>query len=214
MPFANRTEAGRRLGERLADRRAPGVVVLGLPRGGVPVAAMVAEALGAPLDVVVVRKLGAPFQPELALGAVGEGGGRTLNTEALRHLQVDDETLRAIEDRERTEVERGALRYRGGRPRVALEGRTAIIVDDGLATGATAAVACEMARLEGAREVVLAAPVGPAPTVEALRRVADEVIVLETPPDFFAVGQWYRHFEQTTDEEVTDLLSRYGLAEH
>ncbi len=213
MPFANRTEAGRRLGERLADRRAPGVVVLGLPRGGVPVAAMVAEALGAPLDVVVVRKLGAPFQPELALGAVGEGGSRTLNTEALRRLQVDDETLRAIEDRERAEVERRALRYRGGRPRVALEGRTAIVVDDGLATGATAAVACEMARLEGAREVVLAAPVGPAPTLEALRRVADEVIVLETPPDFFAVGQWYRHFEQTTDEEVTELLARYGLPE-
>ena len=206
MPFLDRADAGRQLAGRLIGLASEGVVVLGLPRGGVPVAAVVARALDAPLDVVVVRKLGAPFQPELALGAVGEDGAISLNHDVLLRTGVDEETLQAIERRERAEVEHRAARYRAGRPPIPLQDRTAVLVDDGLATGSTAAVACQIARLQGARRLIVAAPVGPRSTVEALGRVADQVVVVETPESFFSVGQWYRRFNQTSDDEVAELL--------
>ena len=208
MPFSDRVDAGRRLGHRLEYLRRGDVVVLGLPRGGVPVAAAVAEALGAPLDVIVVRKLGVPFQPELAMGAIGEGGVSVLNDDVIREARVGRRELAEVEARERTELERRAGLFRGDRPRVALQGRTAVIVDDGIATGSTARAACQVARAHGARRIVLAVPVAP-PSVQAeLARVADDVVCVETPAQLRAVGQWYRDFSQTSDAEVMAILSR------
>ncbi|MBX6386121.1 MAG: phosphoribosyltransferase [Microbispora sp.] len=181
-------------------------VVLGLPRGGVPVAFQVARALGAPLDVIVVRKLGVPYQPELGFGAIGEGGVRVVNPDVVRLANVTREEMAAVERAERAELERRARRFRGDRKPVDLAGRTVIIVDDGIATGGTARAACQVARAQGAARVVLAVPVGAPETIASLRRDADEVVCLETPDHFYAIGAWYEDFSQTSDEDVVECL--------
>jgi putative phosphoribosyl transferase len=208
MPFRDRREAGRRLAERLAGLRASSPLVLGLPRGGVPVAFEVANALRAPLDVLVVRKLGVPFQPELGMGAVSEDGVRVLNPDVLRQAGVTETQLAQVEARERAEVEDRAVRLRRGRPAIPLQGRTVVIVDDGLATGGTARAAVHVARARGAARVILAVPVAPPDTVTALRRDTDDVVAVETPEPFFAIGGWYTDFSPTSDDEVVELLAR------
>lgn len=182
------------------------MVVLGLPRGGVPVAAEVARALGAPLDVVLVRKLGVPSQPELAMGAIGEGGVRVLDEDVLRVATVRPDQLDAVERRERVELDRRAQRFRSGRSPVPVEGRVVIVVDDGIATGSTARAACEVVKRRGAMAVILAAPVAPPSARHELGPLVDELVLLETPDGFGSVGQWYRDFHPTTDDEVVDLL--------
>ena len=206
MPFLDRPEAGRRLAAQLLHLSGEDVVVLGLPRGGVPVAAEVARALGAPLDVILVRKLGVPVQPELGLGAIGEGGVRIINPDVVAVTGVTDGEIAMVEARERAELLRRARRFRGDRPRVPLAGRTAVIVDDGIATGATARAACQVARAQGASRVVLAVPVAPPSVRVALVPAADEVICVETPRHFLAIGEWYQDFAQTGDQEVVALL--------
>ena len=208
LRFADRVDAGRRLAAQLEHLRGDDVVVLGLPRGGVPVAAEVARALGAPLDVIVVRKLGVPFQPELAMGAIGEGDVRVLDDEVLRLAAVDDSDLHEVEARERVELDARVQRFRGSRPRLDLTGRTALVVDDGMATGSTARAACRVARLLGARRVVMATPVAAPDTVAAFTE-ADEVVCVETPQGFSAVGQFYRDFTATSDDTVVELLHRW-----
>lgn len=210
MRFADRTDAGRRLAEHLRHLRGGDVVVLGLPRGGVPVAAEVARVLDAPLDVIVVRKLGVPGRSELAMGAVGEGGTLVVNERVVRGLQIGAAQLGEAERRERAEVARQALRWRGDHPRLALAGRTALVVDDGIATGSTVRAACQVARAQGAERVVLAAPVCAPDTARALRDEVDELVCLETPRGFSAVGQFYVDFRATPDEEVTALLQQAG----
>jgi putative phosphoribosyl transferase len=208
MSFKDRADAGRRLGERLSYLRGQSVVVLGLPRGGVPVAFEVARALGAPLDLIVVRKLGVPWQPELAMGAIGEDAVRVINDEVMRNAGVSDRELAAVETRERAELERRARRFRDNRKREPLEMRTVVIVDDGIATGSTARAACQVARAQGAARVVLAVPVAPPEWRSRFAGVADELVALETPASFFAVGQVYADFSQTTDSEVLECLDR------
>jgi predicted phosphoribosyltransferase/dienelactone hydrolase len=208
MRFDDRADAGRHLAERLGGLRGQDVVVLGLPRGGVPVAFEVAEALGAPLDVLVVRKLGVPSQPELAFGAIGEDGARVIHDDVVRYTRLTDADIARIEREQQAELRRRAELYRRGRERLPLSGRVALIVDDGIATGATAQAACQVARAHGARRVVLATPVGAADTVEMLEKYADEVVCLGAPPLFVAVGQGYRTFGQTSDREVCALLDR------
>ncbi|MGW5152056.1 phosphoribosyltransferase family protein [Rhodococcus koreensis] len=208
MPFLDRRDAGRRLAERLQAFRDENTVVLGLPRGGVPVAYEVARALKAPLDVIVVRKLGVPYQPEFAFGAIGEDGVRVLSDDVVRMAHVTAEELTMVERTQRAELQRRVARFRRARPRIPLTGRTAIIVDDGMATGATARAGCQVARAHGAARVVLAVPVGSHEAIRDLAGEADEVISLEAPRWFDAVGQWYRNFGQTSDDEVCDLLCR------
>jgi len=205
--FRDRSDAGRQLAVRLASLADQDPVVLALPRGGVPVAFEVARALGASLDVIVVRKLGVPFQPELGMGAVGENGSLVLNEDVVGLARVRPDELARIEARERAEVEARAHRFRDGRAAIPLAGRTAIVVDDGLATGGTARAALQVARARGAARVVLAVPVAPAETVEELRQVADAVVCLATPAPFLGVGQWYRDFSQVPDEQVVRLLA-------
>ncbi|ARZ66268.1 phosphoribosyltransferase [Streptomyces albireticuli] len=212
MRFRDRVDAGRRLADRLEPLRAESPVVLGLPRGGVPVAYEVARALGAPLDVILVRKLGVPRHEEVGFGAVGEDGVRVLNDDIMRVSRVGEDDLAEIQAHEEARLARQAGTFRGGRPRVALEGRTAVVVDDGVATGATASAACRVARAHGAARVVLAVPVSAPDAAEALRAQVDELICLTTPAVFFAVGEWYQDFSQTTDEEVVALLRRGGAA--
>ncbi|ETW21289.1 phosphoribosyl transferase [Mycobacterium gastri 'Wayne'] len=210
-PFEDRSDAGRQLAQRLKHlygRGAQGVVVLGLPRGGVPVAFEVAKALQAPLDVLVVRKLGVPFQPELAFGAIGEDGVRVLNDSVVYAANLEDADMEAVERAQRIELRRRAERFRGGRERIPLTGRIAVIVDDGIATGATAKAGCQVARAHGASTVILAVPIGPDDVVARFAGYADEVVCLQTPPLFFAVGQGYRNFAQTSDDEVIALLDR------
>lgn len=206
--FADRSAAGRELAVALQRYQGQDVIVLALPRGGVPVAFPVAEALSAPLDVLVVRKLGVPYQPELGFGAIGEDGIRLLNESVLRHVRVDKSDIATVEAAERAELQRRVDRYRGDRNRIPLAGRTALIIDDGFATGATARAAAMVARAQGAAKIVLAAPVGAADTLVELRAFADEVVCLGTPVPFFAVGGGYRSFPQTSDEEVCALLER------
>ena len=207
MVFVNRAAAGRELAEQLRDLAGPDLVVLGLPRGGVPVAYEVARSLGgAPLDVIVVRKVGVPFQPELAMGAVGEGGVRVVNERVCRSAQVGPDEFAAAADREQAEVDRRALRFRADRPPLPLAGRVAVVVDDGIATGSTARAACQVARAQGAARVVLAVPVGPRGTPERMRDVADGVVCLRRPWAFGSVGQWYLDFGQISDAEVVALL--------
>ncbi|MES4891567.1 phosphoribosyltransferase family protein [Streptomyces sp. NPDC096012] len=206
MYFVDRRDAGRQLATRLKHLRGSGVVVLGLPRGGVPVAAEVARALGAPLDVCLVRKLGVPFQPELGMGAIGEGGVRVINDEVVRTARATQDTLAAVEAREREVLESRARRYRGEREPLGLEGRTVLVVDDGVATGSTARAACRIARARGAARIVLAVPVAPHDWSARLGADADELVCLHTPWDFYAVGQFYADFSQTDDEEVVDCL--------
>lgn len=206
MTFENRRDAGRRLGERLLALTNEAPVVLALPRGGVPVAAEVARALHAPLDVILVRKLGVPAQPELAMGAIGEDGVRVLDPDLIARFRIADEAVHDVEVRERSELERRARRYRRDRPPTDITGRTVVIVDDGLATGATARAAIAVARAHGAGRVVVAVPVAPPDTVTALDEVADAVISVETPAALFSIGQFYGDFRQTTDEEVVACL--------
>jgi putative phosphoribosyl transferase len=204
--FSNRCDGGRRLAERLTHLRGRDVVVVGLPRGGVPVAAEVARALAAPLDVIVVRKLGVPVQPELGMGAIGEDGVRVINPDVVRLAGVTDRDIAAVEAVERAELERRAQRFRAGRERVALAGREVVIVDDGIATGSTARAACEVARAEGATRVVLATPVAPPDWTARLGDAADELVCVATPEPFWAIGQFYDDFTQTSDEEVIACL--------
>ncbi|MFJ6851620.1 phosphoribosyltransferase family protein [Streptomyces sp. NPDC091271] len=208
MLFTDRTDAGRRLAVALRhlERRDP--VVLGLPRGGVPVAYEVAQALGAPLDVIVVRKLGVPYHPELGFGAIGEGGVRVISDEIVRHAGVREKDLDSVERAEEAELVRRARTYREGRPRLPLRGRAVVVVDDGVATGATARAACQVVRAQGAASVVLAVPVASPDVADRLREDVDEVVCLSTPHLFSAVGEWYRDFSQTSDEEVVSLLAR------
>ncbi|WP_314244597.1 phosphoribosyltransferase family protein [Streptomyces kutzneri] len=208
MLFTHRADAGEKLAEALRHLKEEDPVVLGLPRGGVPVAYRVARALGAPLDVIVVRKLGVPHHRELGFGAIGEGGVRVISEDIVRGSRLGPQDIEAVEHAEEAELTRQATRFRGDRPRVPLDGRTVIVVDDGIATGATAAAACEVVRAQGAARVVLAVPVAPPDAVARLGSAADEVVCLATPHAFRAVGEWYQDFSQTPDEEVVFLLAR------
>ena len=206
--FADRAEAGDALAAELGHLNSGDCLVLGLPRGGVPVGFRVAERLGAPLDVLLVRKLGAPGRPELALGAIGEGGVRVVDWERAERLRAGEDYLREVEERERAELQRQAALFREGRPGMDPTGRTAVIVDDGVATGSTALAACRVARRAGARRVVMAAPVAPRGWEEAFREAADECAAAETPARFWAIGMFYQDFRPTPDSEVIDLLAR------
>jgi putative phosphoribosyl transferase len=208
--FHDRRDAGRRLAERLQHLREADPVVIGLPRGGVPVAYEVASALDAPLDVAIVRKLGAPFQPEFAIGAIGEEEVAFLNPDAVGILGLGDKELERVVDRERSELERRQRRYRGDREPFPVRERTVILVDDGVATGASASAAARILRRRGAARIVLAVPVGPPGAAERFGEEVDEFVCLEAPEDFFAVGAYYEHFGQTTDEEVEELLRNAG----
>jgi predicted phosphoribosyltransferase len=206
--FTDRIDAGQRLASRLGHLRGANVVVLGLPRGGVPVAFEIATALGAPLDVIMVRKLGLPHQPELAMGAIGEGGVRVINDEVVLRAAITEPEIAYVEERERHELDQQAKRFRAGGKCVDLTDRTAIVVDDGIATGSTAAAACDVARRRGAAWVMLAVPVGAPESIEALRGLCDEIVCLLTPPFFMAVGTWYDDFGSVPDTQVTALLQR------
>jgi putative phosphoribosyl transferase len=206
MSFANRKQAGELLAPRLEAYRGERPIVLGLTRGGVPVALEVARHLGAPLDVMVVRKIGAPFQREYALGAVAEGGGLYVNREAARGLELGEAEIAALGEPELREVARRVALYRAGRPPPELAGRTVLIVDDGVATGSTARAACRAARARGAAKVVLAAPVVASQSVSELREDFDDVVAVLAPDELFAVGLWYREFPQVADEEVVAAL--------
>ncbi|WP_137991389.1 phosphoribosyltransferase family protein [Streptomyces vilmorinianum] len=208
MYFTDRTDAGRQLAARLGHLKDRDVVVLGLPRGGVPVAEQVADALGAPLDVCLVRKLGVPFQPELAMGAIGEGDVRVLNDHVLAETGVSDRDLATVEERERAVLRQRSERYRGTKEPARLDGRTAVVVDDGLATGATALAACRVVRAQGAARIVLAVPVAPLGWPERLGGEADETVSVHEPEFFYAIGQFYQDFSQTSDEEVVACLER------
>ncbi|WP_346777510.1 phosphoribosyltransferase family protein [Rhodococcus sp. HNM0563] len=199
-------EAGRRLARSVEHLRGADTVVLALPRGGLPVAREVARTLGAPLDVLVVRKLGVPWQPELAMGAIAEGGIRVLNDEVVRLTRIGTESIEAVQEREQIELERRGALLRSGRERVALDGRTAVVVDDGMATGATAAVACMAARAAGAAGVVLAVPIASPEAVRRVGRDADEVICPWIPKDHDSVGAAYSDFHQLSDDEAAGVL--------
>lgn len=203
--FADRYDAGRRLAAELSCLGGQDVVVLGLPRGGVPVASEIARALDAPLDVIVVRKLGLPWQPEFAMGAIGEEGVRVLDRSVIARAGLSEAAVRAVEQRERDVLEARVESLRRGRTRVPLKGRVAVVVDDGIATGSTARVACQVARRLGATRVVLASPVAPAGTT-ADQFAADELVCCAMPLGFHAVGNYYRDFSPTTDQEVAALL--------
>lgn len=209
MIFEDRRDAGRALAGHLSQYAGrDDVIVLALPRGGVPVAYEVARALRAPLDVFVVRKLGTPGQEELALGAIASGGVLVLNDDVVEALGIPQHIIESIAARELQEFERRERQYRGSCPPLVVAGKVAIVVDDGLATGSTMRAAAQALRQMSPSKVVVAVPVASAVTCERLRADVDEVICAATPDNFFAVGQWYRDFEQTTDEEVRGLLGR------
>jgi predicted phosphoribosyltransferase len=213
--FENRRDAGHRLAAELrayADR--PEVIVLALPRGGVPVGYEVATALRAPLDVFVVRKLGVPWHEELAMGAIASGGVRVLDEDLIRVARVSAEDVESDTRAERAELERRERQYRGDRPFPDLTGRTVILVDDGLATGSTMRAAVAALRKEGPARIVVAVPVAARETCAAFRDIADEIICAETPEPFVAVGVWYDDFSQTTDAEVHTLLDRADGRSH
>jgi predicted phosphoribosyltransferase len=207
--FPNRAEAGRLLAQKLSKYAGrDDVIVLGLPRGGVPVAYEVARALGVPLDVFIVRKLGVPGFEELAVGAIASGGVRVLNEDVMRALPNVDEIIESVTAREAAEMERREKSYRDGRPAPELRDRTVILVDDGLATGATMRAAVKALRQRGAAKIVVAVPVGPPDTCREFEDVADEIVCATAPELFQAVGQYYEDFSQTTDDEVRELLAR------
>jgi putative phosphoribosyl transferase len=206
MRFRDRVEAGQQLAELLKPFRDENPLVLALPRGGVPVGYEVARALGAPFDVIVVRKLGAPMQPELGVGAIAEGGALWVDSWLLRELEISPEQLEQIAHREAAELERRVVLYRGGRPPPSIEGRTVIVVDDGVATGGTVRAALRALREHRPGRVVLAVPVIAAETARTLRREVDDLVCVFAPEYFDAVGAWYDEFSQTTDEEVKSLL--------
>jgi predicted phosphoribosyltransferase len=207
--FKDRTEAGRLLAERLASYAGrPDVVVLALPRGGVPVAFEIVRALRVPLDAFLVRKLGAPGHEELAMGAIASGGMRVLNDEVIRALKITPEVIEQVTAEERIELERREHSFRAGTVPIDPKGRTVILVDDGLATGSTMRSAVAALRREQAAHLVVAVPVAAPDTAETLRQDVDDLVCLMTPEPFIAVGRWYRDFRQTTDEEVRELLAR------
>lgn len=206
MLFQDRADAGRKLGRRVRDLGLRGPVVLGLPRGGVPVAAQVADALGTAFDVFVARKIGAPGNPEFGIGAIAEGGGPPVKSAMAAGVGLGEASLLELAGPEREELARRAALYRDGKPVPALAGKDVIVVDDGLATGVTAEAALRALRRERPLRLVLAVPVCAAETAARLADVADEVVCLHTPANFLAVGQWYANFSQTSDEEVLRLL--------
>jgi len=209
MRFRDRAEAGRLLAAKLrAYANRSDVAVLALPRGGVPVAFEVAEALEAPLDIFLVRKLGVPGHEELAMGAIATGGVRVLNEEVIRYLGIPDEAVDAVAAKEQRELERRERLYRDGRPMIDVRGRTVILIDDGLATGSTMRAAAVALRQQQPARIVVAVPVAAESTCKAFRAEVDEVVCAMTPEPFYAVGLWYEDFSQTTDEEVRDLLAR------
>ncbi len=210
MSFNDRADAGRRLGQQLRTtlRAASDVVVVGLPRGGVPVAFEVAQALRAPLDILLVHKIGVPFQPELAMGAVGDGGYVVLDERTVRWAGVSPEDLAHAQSQELSRLEARGKALRRGQAPLELRGRTVVIVDDGAATGLTALAACHLARAAQAGRVVVAVPVASREAVTALEAAADDVVALEVPRSFGAVGVWYQDFGQTSEAEVLDLLGR------
>jgi predicted phosphoribosyltransferase len=213
--FRDRREAGQLLARKLTGyANRPDVLVLALPRGGVPVAYEVAQALGAPLDVFVVRKLGVPGYEELAMGAVATGRVRVLNDQIVSALRVPDYVIDAVAEWERQELARRELEYRGDRPPPDVRGRTVILVDDGLATGATMQAAIRALRAQGPARIVVAVPTASPDICEQLRKEVDEVVCAITPEPFHAVGLWYEDFSPTTDEEVRDLLARATPAGH
>jgi putative phosphoribosyl transferase len=207
-PFEDRRDAGRKLAGKLSRFGGERCVVFGLPRGGVPVGYEISRSLGAPLDVFVSRKLGAPGQPEFGIGAVAAGGVRILNADVVKRLGISDEYIGRVTAREVAEVERRLRFFRGGRPEPEVGGRTVILVDDGLATGVTARAAVEALRQRGPGRLVLAAPVCAAQTAKLFRSKVDELVCLASPSDLGAIGLWYKNFEQTTDEEVVQLLEK------
>jgi len=209
FPFRDRTEAGRLLAEKLQEyANRSDVVVLALPRGGVPVAFEVARALNVPLDIFLVRKLGLPEQEELAMGAIAAGGVRVLNEEVVRALDIPDEIVDAVAEREERELERREREYRGGRAPVDVRGRTVILIDDGLATGSSMRAAALALKNKHPAQIVVAVPVGSPSTCAEFASEVDKVVCAVTPEPFWGVGQWYRDFSQTSDEEVRDLLGR------
>ena len=208
MLFRDRADAGRHLLSRLgAYQGRPDVLVLGLPRGGIPVGYEVARGLGAPLDVFVVRKLGVPGQEELAMGAIATGGVRVVNRDVVDALHIPPDVLDRAAEAERRELERRERSYRGDRPEPRVEGRTVILVDDGLATGSTMRAAVQALRQQRPARIVVAVPVAASATCEELRREVEDVVCFATPEPFMAVGRFYDDFSQTTDEEVHDLLA-------
>lgn len=212
MPFRDRKEAGQRLAEALAVYRGHDVVVLALPRGGVPVAAEVAAALDAPLDLVLVRKIGVPFHEELAMGAVADAAGHPCtvrNADVIAMTGTDEATFDAVRTGQLQEIERRRAAYLGDRPRVDVAGRVALVVDDGVATGATTRAALRAVRRQGPAKLVLAVPVAPTDTLAELQAEADEVVCLEAYPEFGAIGLYYVDFRQLSDEEVTSILGRF-----
>ena len=211
--FPNRAEAGRQLAEKLENYAGrDDVIVLGLPRGGVPVAYEVAKRLRTPLDVFIVRKLGVPGFEELAAGAIASGGVRVLNEDVVRAIPYASEAIEAVTARETAELQRREQIYREGRPAPELRDKIAILVDDGLATGATMRAAVKALQQRGTAKIVVAVPVGPPETCEEIAQEADETICLSTPPFFQAVGQYYEDFSQTSDDDVRELLTRAALA--
>ena len=212
MMFRDRFDAGEALAERLREYAGrPDVAVLALPRGGVPVGYVVARELGVPLDVFVVRKLGTPGQPELAMGAIASGGVRVLNQDVVDSMGIPQWAIERVTRQEQEELERRERQYRGDRPPLDVRGKTVILVDDGLATGSSMRAAAAALRTAGAARIVIAVPVASPATCDQLRAEGNEVICANTPEPFFAVGQWYKDFSQTTDEEVRELLDRASL---
>jgi putative phosphoribosyl transferase len=207
QPYADRREAGIELAKRLSQFKGRGdVVVLALPRGGVPVAYEIARALEAPLDVFLVRKLGLPGHPELAMGAIASGGVRVLNNDVVSWYRIPDAVIDDVADEEKVELARRERTYREGRAPVELQNRVVLLVDDGLATGSTMKAAVEAVRARAPSRIVVAVPVGSPETCHEFTEVADEIVCARAPNRFAAVGQWYRDFSQTTDEEVRELL--------
>ena len=208
MRFRDRIDAGQRLAARLTEYAGRAdVLVLGLPRGGIPVAHEVAKSLGAPLDVLLVRKLGVPSHPELAMGAIAAGGVEVLSRDLIHDLGIPDAVVEQVAVRERQELARRDALYRGARPPVVVRGRTVVLVDDGLATGSTMEAAILALRQQAPARIVVAVPVGARDACERLARVANAVVCVSTPEQFNAVGSWYDAFAQTTDDEVTQLLA-------
>lgn len=209
MLYRNRTEAGRHLASQLGDyANRPDVLVLALPRGGVPIAFEVARALNAPLDIFLVRKLGVPGYEELAMGAIATGGIRVLNKDVLRHLSIPGEVIDEVAAGEQQELERREKLYRGGRPAPDVNGKTVILVDDGLATGSTMRAATAALREQRPARIVVGVPVSSPATCDEFRGEVDEIVCAVTPEPFHGVGRWYEDFSQTTDEEVRELLGR------
>ena len=213
MSFRDRSDAGRQLAKALADYKNRQPVILALPRGGVPVAAEVAAALNAPLDLILVRKIGVPFQPELAMGAVVDGGAPIVvrNEDVIRHTGIDESEFKAVCDDELAEIERRRQRYLGNRKQVDISGRTAIVIDDGIATGATTRAALRATRMRKPKRLVLAVPVAPTDSLPELRHDADDVVCLEDHEFFGAIGLYYADFTQVSDEEVMEILKRFPV---